>query len=165
MGTSGTAGCSGTAGMGTWKGVGQRSTRSISDRQEQHEEVKDTQETCPFTPVFIPTNNQDLRSLLPLSCLCRSCAHTRDKASASRKGSLFGLPASNAHRRGSEPAKGVCDRAEAAPRGLRCAGCPGGDAVHQRSGSGLFVFGVPGMHFPAHSLFWSLVTFQQQQHA
>jgi len=37
-----------------------------------------------------------------------------------------------------------------------------GDVVHQRSGSGLF-FGIPGMHFPPHSLFWLLVTTQQQR--
>lgn len=41
---------------------------------------------------------------------------------------------------------------------------PGADVVPQHSGSGPFTCVCPpGTHFPPHSLFWLLVTFQQQQ--
>lgn len=78
---------------------------------------------------FIPINNRYFCSLLPLFMLMLQLRWYSAQTPCRQKGSLFGLAASNGHRRRSESVNGVYERAEGTPSRLRCAGCPGADVV------------------------------------
>lgn len=104
---------------------------------------------------FIPINNRYFCSFVPLFMLMLQLRWYSAQTPCRQKGSLFGLAASNGHGRRSE--RVFVKEQRELPAGHGVPWYPSIQAL------ALSCVCVPGTHFPPRSLFWLLVTFQQQQ--